>query len=326
MPNLYLLLFFPVVVFIIAFSLRGKRNPEIIQQICITFGILGTFVGIIWGLSNLDFTNLDVSIPELLNGIYVSFTSSLAGVIISFWIYMAPTFWKIEKKFEDNEETDTESQMLQELKMLNKNIIGDNENSLSTQLLKTKDALVEEQKELKKSFDEFAEKMADNNMKALEEVIKDFNTKLQEQFGENFKQLNEAVGALLEWQENYKLTIEKTTKELEDILENLQTSKETMATSADMVEKVANNISVFKESADELKEQLDKNKDAIESIKNFSTELDGKSDEIKKNMTEITKNSLQELGSNLKTISETLAKDYQEVQKAINQIKNNNTQ
>ncbi len=55
--------------------------------------------------------------------------------------------------------------------------------------------------------------MAENNSKALiealEQVIRDFNAKLTEQFGENFKKLNEAVGALLTWQENYRQHIEK---------------------------------------------------------------------------------------------------------------------
>ena len=43
------------------------------------------------------------------------------------------------------------------------------------------------------AFKDFAEKVAENNSKALvealEEVIRDFNTKISEQFGDNFKQL-----------------------------------------------------------------------------------------------------------------------------------------
>lgn len=42
---------------------------------------------------------------------------------------------------------------------------------------------------------------------ALKEVISDFNNNLTEQFGENFKQLNEAVLKLVEWQDNYKLQL-----------------------------------------------------------------------------------------------------------------------
>ena len=41
-------------------------------------------------------------------------------------------------------------------------------------------------------------------IEALKSVIQDFNNNLTEQFGDNFKQLNEAVYKLVIWQENYK--------------------------------------------------------------------------------------------------------------------------
>jgi len=42
---------------------------------------------------------------------------------------------------------------------------------------------------------------------ALEDVIRDFNKHISEQFGENFKELNVAVGRMIEWQENYRRQI-----------------------------------------------------------------------------------------------------------------------
>ncbi|UFN48774.1 hypothetical protein LPC08_22680 [Roseomonas sp. OT10] len=45
-------------------------------------------------------------------------------------------------------------------------------------------------------------------VKALEGLIRYFNSKLSEQFGENFKQLNAAVGRLLDWQEAYRTQME----------------------------------------------------------------------------------------------------------------------
>lgn len=39
---------------------------------------------------------------------------------------------------------------------------------------------------------------------ALEDVIRDFNAQLTEQFGQNFKELNVAVGRMVDWQENYR--------------------------------------------------------------------------------------------------------------------------
>ena len=71
---------------------------------------------------------------------------------------------------------------------------------------------------------------AENNTKALveaiREVIGDFNTKLNEQFGENFKELNNAVGDLVSWQDNYKDTVEKSHEQFQLATEAITTSKE----------------------------------------------------------------------------------------------------
>lgn len=57
-------------------------------------------------------------------------------------------------------------------------------------------------------FQDFADMLSksatEQVIEALKQVIQDFNNNLIEQFGDNFKQLNEAVYRLLEWQENYK--------------------------------------------------------------------------------------------------------------------------
>ena len=54
---------------------------------------------------------------------------------------------------------------------------------------------------LKKAQIEALQKLSEMGSKALVEalrdVIRDFNTKITEQFGDNFKQLNEAVAKLL---------------------------------------------------------------------------------------------------------------------------------
>jgi DNA anti-recombination protein RmuC len=73
--------------------------------------------------------------------------------------------------------------------------------------------------DLRQDFRTFAEKIAEDNSQALidalKEVIGDFNAKINEQFGENFKHLNEAVAKLLDWQENYRLHIETLTERFE---------------------------------------------------------------------------------------------------------------
>lgn len=57
---------------------------------------------------------------------------------------------------------------------------------------------------------------------ALEMVVKDFNKNLTTQFGDNFKQLNESVKAMITWQNNYKTQIVKSEESLNNILTQLQ--------------------------------------------------------------------------------------------------------
>ena len=311
----------PVIILIVCLLLKGKRPPETIQGVATLLGIFGTFFGIVWALSGLDFTNISSSITDLLNGIYPAFYSSLAGVLLSLWVYLFPNFWKQDEEDMD-ENVDTDSQILRELRDLNKNIAGDGDSSLNTQILKTRDAITGKQDELKRSFDAFAEKMAENNMKALQDVIERFNEELQEQFGENFKELNKAVGRLLAWQKNYKETIEEVTAEVKNTLETLKLSQESMQTSSDTLQEITRSAASFEKTAKDLKEQLDGMRDTVGEVVQFSKGLDGTAEEIKKNMEDVTNKTLQELGENLKGISEALVRDYEEIQRVFERMKN----
>ena len=95
--------------------------------------------------------------------------------------------------------------------------------AISNEIKIGNDTLIEE-------FRNFAKYMAENNMKAFTEAIqgciKDLNNQLQEQFGENFKELNKAVIKLLEWQEHYKETIEKTNINQQELYKGMEKSKE----------------------------------------------------------------------------------------------------
>jgi len=57
---------------------------------------------------------------------------------------------------------------------------------------------------------------------ALESIVKEFNYNLTEQFGDNFKQLNEAVAKMIIWQDNYKIQIIENEESLNHILKELK--------------------------------------------------------------------------------------------------------
>lgn len=78
---------------------------------------------------------------------------------------------------------------------------------------------------LTQKFEDFAKIVAENNSKAfieaLEAAMRDFNNNITEQFGENFKQLNQAVGELLKWQENYREHVEQMSSKFDVALKSV---------------------------------------------------------------------------------------------------------
>jgi DNA anti-recombination protein RmuC len=87
---------------------------------------------------------------------------------------------------------------------LNKAIAGDEDSTLLGQMKLARADSNDKLDRLRSSIDNYANTVAEANSKALiealSEIIRDFNTKLNEQFGENFKQLNAAVEKLVIWQ------------------------------------------------------------------------------------------------------------------------------
>lgn len=57
---------------------------------------------------------------------------------------------------------------------------------------------------------------------ALEGIVKEFNHNLTAQFGDNFKQLNEAVAKMIIWQDNYKTQIIDNEQSLNHTLKELK--------------------------------------------------------------------------------------------------------
>ena len=62
------------------------RSAEYLPTLVSTLGVLGTFLGITIGLLAFDTKNLDLSIPQLLDGLKTAFFTSLAGMIGSVFL------------------------------------------------------------------------------------------------------------------------------------------------------------------------------------------------------------------------------------------------
>jgi len=223
----------------LALNLLIYKNKSLIgvgPSLLATIGVIGTFFGIFIGLQGFDVNNIDSSVPILLEGLKTAFITSLLGMSLSvtlrFITALAPqkttgtqsavdVLSDIARRMSEIQADSSkqhEEMMSQLEESIAKPIFSEvsqlrRDTRTSNELLQTySDQSKEQHIEHMDEFRLFANHMVENThqelIKALESVIKDFNQQLTTQFGENFKQLNEAVGRMIVWQDNYKTYVE----------------------------------------------------------------------------------------------------------------------
>jgi len=163
-------------------------GPTVLTMI----GIFGCFLGIALGLMKFDTANVQGSVPALLEGIKTAFWASVFGVggalIIKIRLLVLgppglPRTGAVQEATIDDLAT--------LLSRVHQSLAGKEDSTLLSQFKlfrqETRDGLGA----LRSSLDNYMERIADSNSKALiealKEVIRDFNAKISEQFGDNFK-------------------------------------------------------------------------------------------------------------------------------------------
>ena len=157
-----------------------------------------------------------------------------------------------------------------------------------------------ENSELILAFKEFSNYMLEENSKvfieALNKTIRDFNINLVETFGSNFKQLNEAVAKLLNWQEHYKDTIELTTENQKTIFNSFRNIETELDNFNQKTKGISTVVSELSLATKEALEQNYRFNDSLEVL----AQLDDQVKELLPNFMKINSN----LDDNLKTFSE----------------------
>jgi hypothetical protein len=215
-----------------------------------TLGIGFCFLGIALGLLDFDANDIRASVPTLIDGIRTAFWVSVAGITAAITIKLRVFLLGDPPIPEGSAQAGhTLSDVAALLQKLHVAIAGTEDSALVSQTKLMRTDSNDRLDRLQRSFDRFAENMAEANskalIKALSEVIRDFNTQLNEQFGDNFKQLNQAVEKLVTWQEQYRL-------QLTQLIEQETQTRKTMTEASLRYAELVNKSSAFTQVAESL--------------------------------------------------------------------------
>ncbi len=267
--------------------LRKGKHPTLTAHapaLLASLGILGTFVGIVVGLLDFDPGRLDESIEGLLKGLRTAFVSSIAGISASLLFRFVKPFLVVKTAGatgagvgpEDVVAVLTDQKEL--LQATRDAIAGAEESSLAGQLKllradlsdrRREDAAIRErfETELWNRLHTFAEMLSksatEQVIEALRGVIVDFNRNLTEQFGDNFKKLDESVRRLVEWQEGYRQQLEHlhtlydhSVQQITAVEASVTRIAEHSASIPDSMEKLADIVKAANREIEELERHL----------------------------------------------------------------------
>lgn len=282
-----------------------KKNPSLISNYSSTLGVLGTFVGIFIGLLDFDVLNIQGSVPALLGGLKTAFVTSIVGMTCSMIVKL---FYKVDKnevysspEFEQGTEIKKELAYLVELMKDVRRILSDNDTSMKISSLQesmeggfkdmdiSNKSLVSEikgsiesgVKNLDDSINKFGKVVAEQSSKELiesiQKVMDDFNTKINNQLGESFKELTVSVTQLNEWQKNH-VELLKSMEDYESKLVGF------IQRTIGLMNEFNENCEGFKKNEEELSESNRKLSELIIKVKSVGDEFENTMPTIEQRM------------------------------------------
>lgn len=334
------------------FAVKSPNDRARYGQTAVVLGIFGTFAGITLGLVTFDPKDIDGSVPSLLSGLQTAFITSLCGQIVSLTINSNTVFGWIFKLTGGKPvgiPTDSEGRpkeadigdILIALNSIKNSIVGDGESTMITQIQKMRTSTYDALSELNQSFKEYSKHMVENTnnaiVEALKEVIRDFNAKINEQFGDNFKQLNDGVAKLVVWQENYKGFVTESEQELRKTIQFVEKSVIALERASVSLAAILETASVMTDKTVEMTEAntqamicIDEFGESIGSLKTVAEQSQNLFPSLERNVVttltgaeQLVKNVSEKIGEQATTLNQNYETTRKMLESLINQTQSN---
>lgn len=296
--------------FIFALKTKNQNWNDRAEEILVTAALVGCLMSIAIALFHFDPSNPIESITAFLGDIRFGFIMSLTGLACKLAMGVANGLRK---------------------KITHADV---NLGHIQDTLLENQIRQIQQFDKLNTTLEDFSKRLSEDSTKAivqaLENVVKDFNKNLTEQFGENFKQLNSAVTDLVIWQKQYKDELSVLQEKNSQITANLSTVSDRLiniSNSLDALSGSAKNFTEKSEKVDALATNLEKQYSLLvegqETLTKTLAAYEKLPSEVNQKISEMI--SKLENGSELltKTITDGQEKSTGATVKATEELKNN---
>lgn len=184
------------------FSIHTAHNaPSILTSL----GIFGTFLGVAVGLMHFDTADIQSSVPGLIEGLKTAFWTSITGLAGALTVKFRWAIVAIQKGNQVRKQGATFDDVVAAMDRVTEQMILPGDGHFATDLIALTKENTDAIKSMENSLKTYQEDITEANTKALmaalDKVMRDFNTEIDQQYGQNFRLLNESVGTMRQWQE-----------------------------------------------------------------------------------------------------------------------------
>lgn len=265
----------------------GKRKfAEVVAGIFLSMGIVGTFVGIAFGVSqvhvNGDSSTMQDGISSLLTGMKVKFASSIAGVLLSliwqlidkgiFYPRLTNAFGSIRQQLDESFPTQDQSTLLFSMDQRQEKQMQDFQSFLSDVLIPNmvngvadsiQKSLAPQMERTEKMMTDLMQTSTVNQSEGMQQMVNQFVTQLNELTGDHMKNLGEALNNTVEWQKKVHEEMGALVQSMQDSAagQSAMVDKTTVLTEHihNYTERITDYQTVLEKTVSELNETTEKN-------------------------------------------------------------------
>lgn len=223
--NDYISIISSLIIFLFPYLGRKWFNTHVLSSTVVSMGLLGTFGGIMYGLWVFNVDQLGNSIPQLLEGLKTAFLTSIAGMLSSLLLRLAPAFYGIKQEKENKEEI-TDKQLYELLENIEENTKSGSSQEFIQEIKQSNERLENSFQLLNDNLLKVTSRELDLNSEALsntlQKVISQLDNKVSEQINQTILKIHDIQEQQLQYMMHSQEFTQTMQEQLRDALLKLQ--------------------------------------------------------------------------------------------------------